>query len=126
MSLLAEPCGRWLAVLPWIVLAAFMAFAALASVQVGHWPMYSRPDPKDVEVFGLRAGLFGEPVFYFGLLAAISAVAGLVLVVRAAAFVVRARKFGAIGEVVLPVSVWACGLWLLFVAIKVNENWLMD
>lgn len=28
--------------------ALLICFAALAYVQVGHWPVYGRPDPKDV------------------------------------------------------------------------------
>jgi|SRR5581483_1512030 len=34
-----------------------MLFAWLAYRQVGHWPVYSRPDPSDVGVFHPRDGI---------------------------------------------------------------------
>src|SRR3954468_19520138 len=34
--------------MPWFSLGLLLAFAALAYLQVGHWPLYNRPDPKDV------------------------------------------------------------------------------
>ncbi len=45
-----------LAAVPLLCVSAMMIFVALAYAEVGHWPVYSQPDPKDVG-FALPSGV---------------------------------------------------------------------
>ena len=72
---------RFLAIAFWIPLVAFSAlggFATIARIRVGHWPYYSNPDPKDLNLpFFHVAALVSYPV------ALVSVPLGLLLVVLA-------------------------------------------
>lgn len=60
-----------------IPLAAYtvvIAFAAVAASRVGHWPYYSHPDPKDLQLPLLhRAAFFAVLIAHAALLAALCA-----------------------------------------------------
>ena len=121
--------GRlWLILIPWVSILVFFAFAGLAAQQVGHWPLYSRPDPKQVEILSFRVGLIGEPVVFFFLLVLISAVAGLRLLWDALMEVVDSRSVvsPAASRALTKLSACLAGCMALYLALEANATWLVD
>ena len=58
---------RTISYLPWAWLLSFVIFALAATIQVGHFPSYGNPDPKDT---GILTSLYHVLIFGIPLLMA--------------------------------------------------------
>lgn len=114
--------------IPWISVILFLGFAGIAARQVGHWPLYSRPDPKQVEILGLRVGAFGEPLVYFMLLALLSCVATAGVLWHTTGQIVQSRSLVSpvASKALFYLALCWTGVLLLVVALHSNLNWLAD
>ena len=84
--------------LPFIAFLALAGFATVARVRVGHWPYYSNPDPKDLDLPLLHAAaLLSYPI------ALVSIPACLFVVILAWNSMKRRDVF----MVMLGVALWA-------------------
>ena len=122
--------ARVAAMIPWLSLGLLLAFAGLAYWQVGHWPMYGRPDPKDVVVpFAPQLRIGG----FMTLLVALSTLASLVAALTVALYT-ACEVAESSGSMVTPnasralvaFSVCGCGLYVFLLALAAHMNWLLD
>ncbi|MES2696297.1 MAG: hypothetical protein V4773_22690 [Verrucomicrobiota bacterium] len=117
------------ACLPLLSYGFLMAFVGLAYLEVGHWPRYSQPDPKNVGMFLSTAVPLGAalwsilffvavPLAFFGVLAVgVSAVGDAVNA--------RPRRWN-VKRVVVQLAVSCAALALFMVQLGGLMGWLMD
>jgi hypothetical protein len=107
--------------------AMLMAFVFVAYLQVGHWPTYSNPDPKDVMIGHFRVGAY-VPGFLL-LVAAMVPVGTLMVLLHAMDEFAQARgrlpRRFALRLIVRTVAcVAVCSVFLVQLGGLVN--WLLD
>ncbi|MFN2107729.1 MAG: hypothetical protein ACK2U5_11430 [Candidatus Promineifilaceae bacterium] len=101
--------------LPWIWLALFFIFVVAGTVQVGHWPTYGQPDPKDTGIFSIL--YYPVIVLLLLVMATIPIALGLAIIrlVRGVPQAIRSAEAAA----------YLAGLALLFVIVNRDLGGLM-
>jgi hypothetical protein len=98
--------------IPVIMLLLLFGFATIAWKQVGHWPHYGSPDPKDLNLPFLHlAAMLSLPV------GMVSVLACLVVVIAAWSSLkwrdIVAYAFGAVAWIVSFPLIGSLGVWLI-------------
>lgn len=112
---------------PWATVTLILAFAGMAWWQVGHWPYYSHPDPKDVVVSGAEVG------FVMWILIAVSLLASLVGAIGIVVYhlCVLAKQGWSVStasnrRALKDLAYYGFGLLCAFLVLGRNIGWLVD
>jgi hypothetical protein len=115
--------------LPLAWYAALLAFAWMASRQVGHWPHYGAPDPKDVWLIAPNDG-FGRVMqiaMFLGAPGTIAAAVALGFFTLRALLAERwTPGWRLTGNLASQIVVCALGLALFFAELGKLRMWLAD
>lgn len=120
---------RVAALVPWFGLAVLLLFGVMAYAQVGHWPLYGRPDPKYVVLPGTELQVGGWLVLLVFLSAPASLIAGVVVALYA--FCEIAECGGSLvhertSRALMAVGVCGAGLYVFLFALGLHASWLLD
>ncbi len=111
---------------PWVSLAGLLGFGLLAYAQVGHWPLYSRPDPKDVSLAGLQIGGGLTLLVFLSALVSLIAMAAISFFTLCTVAERRSLVHPSSSRALYLFGIGGLGLYVFLLTLGAHMNWLMD